>query len=354
MKKKLLSAAVSVFFLVNLCGCDNKISSRDGGSAITQLEEHRTNPIAETNIETEDVTGGVRITRVTGNYPKIEIPETIGGKKVVSMRGMTFDTSVDITKLYIPAGVVELNDFMGAFYIYSDAFVEIEVDADNPAFYSRDGVLYSKDNELLCYPRGKTDESFIIPDGTSAIGTYAFSNAKHLKSVAIPESVTELKKGAFNNCESLDAANIPGGINELSDYVFGGCGRLSTLTIPGSVTEISGLAFAYSDWVDDHADENGLVIVNGILINGSNAKGDIAVPETVKRIADFAFYYNDELKSVTIPASVTEIGEMAFSDCGALEHVVLPDKPDFDVEELFYGMDGLTVKYRGETITIKE
>ena len=354
MKNRPLAVMASALLFVSLCGCDNKISGEGDASSITQPEEHRMNPIAETNIETEDVTGGVKITRVTGNYPEIEIPETIGGKKVISMRGMTFDTSVDITKLHIPSEVVELNDFMGSFYIYSDVFAEIEVAADNPAFYSKNGVLYSKDNELLCYPRGKTDESFTIPDGVTAIGEYAFSNAKALKSVTIPESVTELREGAFNNCENLDAANIPSGVTELTHYVFGGCGRLSALVIPESVTEISGLTFTGSDWADDHADENGLVIVNGILIDGNNAKGDVVIPETVTRIAHSSFDYNNELKSLVIPSSVTEINEMAFISCHALERVVLPDETDFDVEDIFFGCEGLAVEYRGETITITE
>lgn len=353
MKRKAFSVLICAALMTTLCACGNKSGSTPQISE-PSIEGNRVNPIAENKFETEDVTGGVKITSCTGNSPEVIIPETIDGKRVVSIRGMTFATSVAITKLYIPSGVVEVNDFMGAFYIYSDAFAEIEVAADNSAFYSKDGVLYSKDNELLCYPQGKPDESFTIPDGTSAIGTYAFGNAKNLKSVTIPESVTEFKKGAFNNCESLDSANIPSGVTELTDYVFGGCGRLSTLVIPESVTEISGLAFAYSDWVDDHADENGLVVVNGVLVDGSNAKGDITIPETVKRIAAYPFSYNDELKSITIPASVTEISIMAFWDCDTLERVVLPDEQDFDVEELFYGLEGLIVEYRGETITIKE
>lgn len=353
MKITIKKAAVAIIscsaLMTTLCACGNKARNTPELSE-PPAEDTRTNPIAENKFEAIDVEGGVKITSCAGNSPEVIIPETLDGKKVVSIRNMRFDVE-EITRLYIPAGVVEINDFMSTFYIYSDSFAEIEVAEGNAAFYSRDGVLYSKDNELLCYPNAKTDESFVIPGGTSAIGKYAFSNARSLKSVTIPESVTELREGAFNNCESLDAANIPGGIIELTHYVFGGCGRLSKLVIPESVTEISGLAFAYSDWVDDHADENGLVIVNGILIDGSNAKGDVTIPETVKRIADNSFDYNRELKSLVIPSSVTEIGE-AFFSCEALEHAVLPDEPDFDVEDIFFGCEGLSVEYRGEAITI--
>ena len=312
MVRKALEIFVCAALTMALCACGNNAASTP---AISEPpEEHRTNPIAETNIETEDVADGVRITRVTGNYPEIEIPETIGGKKVVSMRDMTFDTSVDITKLHIPSGVVELNDFMGTFYIYSEAFAEIEVAEGNPAFYSRDGVLYSKDNELLCYPRGKADESFAIPDGTTAIGEYAFNNARSLKSVTIPESVTELRKGAFNNCESLNSANIPSSVTSLPAYAFGGCGRLENFVIPEGLIDINGYAFHDSEWAELNADENGLVIVNGTLVDASGASGDVVIPKTVKRIS-----------------------ELAFDDCGELKSVKIPDGLEADAEEMFGG-----------------
>ena len=352
--RKVLAAVVCAAMISTLCACGNKAESSPEISA-PQAGDGRENPISEDDFEVEETTDGIRITKYTGTSVVVKIPDTIGGKKFVSLFYIDFGgLGSQIESVHIPAGVTELNNDDSRLYIFSERFLEFTVDEDNTEFYSKNGVLYSKDNVLLMYPRAKEGESFEIPDGITAIGEYAFNNAKTLVSVTVPESVTELRKGAFNNCESLDAVNIPKGITELTDYVFGGCGRLSKLVIPEEITEISGLAFAYSDWVDENADENGLVVVNGTLIDCSNAKGDITIPETVKRIADYAFDCNHELASVVIPASVTKIGEMAFIDCDALRRVTLPDAPDFDVEDLFYGMEGLTVEYRGETITIKE
>lgn len=350
--RKVLAAVVCAAILT-LCACGNKAESSPEISA-PQADDGRENPISEDDFETVEAPGGVRITKYTGTSIDVKIPDVIGGKKVVSLRNMDFGgLHSQVESVHIPAGVTELNSDR-TLYVFSERFREFTVDENNPEFYSEDGVLYGKDNVLLMYPCAKEGDSFEIPDGIAAIGEYAFNNAVKLKSVAVPESVTELREGAFNNCENLDEVNIPESITELSAYVFGGCGRLSKLVIPGRVTEISGLAFAYSDWADENADENGLVVVNGILIDASNAEGDITLPETVRRIADYAFDRDPGPVSVVVPASVTEIGEMAFIGCEALRRVTLPDAPDFDVEDLFYGMEGLTVEYRGETITIKE
>lgn len=310
--RKAIAAIACAALIGTLCACGNKTPDTPGLSE-PPIEDTRTNPIAENNFETIDVEGGVRITKCVGNSPEVVIPETIDGKTVVSIRDMSFDVE-NIEKLYIPAGVVEVNDFMSPFYIYSDSFAEIEVAEGNTAFYSRDGVLYNKDNELLCYPRGKADESFAIPDGTTAIGEYAFNNAVSLNGVTIPESVTELHKGAFNNCESLNSANIPKSVTSLPAYAFGGCGRLEDFEIPEGLVDINGYAFHDSDWVELNADENGLVIVNGTLVDGSNAKRDVTIPETVKRISELAFDDCDELKSVKIPDGLKVDVEEMFGD----------------------------------------
>lgn len=55
------------------------------------------------------------------------------------------------------------------------------------------------------------------------------------------------------------------------------------------------------------------------------AKGPIyAIPEGTERISRNAFFYNDALKSISLPLTMTTIGERAFQRCLALETVSLP------------------------------
>lgn len=348
--------------IATLCGCQStalppsskgtsSTSSAQSPSASSDANT-RVNPIAE-EFSVENVKGGVRITSYNGVSSVVKIPEEIDGKRVVSLREMSFGgLDMDIRSLHIPAGVKELNSD-NRLYIFSHTLSEITVDENNENYYSKDGVLYSKDdNVLLMYPRAKADKSFTVPDGVTAIGSYAFNGAENLTEIAVPESVKELREGAFNNCVYLDSVNIPANVKELTHYVFGGCGKLSKLVIPEDVTKISGLTFSYSDWVGENCDENGLVIVNGILIDGENASGDVTVPENVREIAVYAFGYNEEIRSVTVPASVTAIGANAFSECSALESIVLPDTVKFsDIDDWFFNSDNVKVSYKGETYT---
>jgi hypothetical protein len=80
-------------------------------------------------------------------------------------------------------------------------------------------------------------------------------------------------------------------------------------------------AFAETAWLTAKQNENPLVIVNGILLNGETASGDVILPDSVTKIARWAFKGCENLTSVTVPDSVTDIDGLAFADCPALTAV---------------------------------
>ncbi|MDE6425563.1 MAG: leucine-rich repeat domain-containing protein, partial [Ruminococcus sp.] len=102
-----------------------------------------------------------------------------------------------IEEIYIPDNVNEICS--GAFTSCSDLSC-IEV-SDNNSFYADiDGVLTDKNQQkLLCYPNGKSIETYEIPEMITEIDAYAFTifNDFDLKSLVIPESVVKIDENAI-------------------------------------------------------------------------------------------------------------------------------------------------------------
>ena len=146
------------------------------------------------------------------------------------------------------------------------------------------------------------DGRFVIPDGVTEIGKYAFGGCSSLKEIVIPDSVTEIGDSAFGGCSSLKEIVIPDSVTEIGDSAFWGCKSLEEIVIPDSVTQIVYSAF----W-------------------GCSSLKEIVIPSSVTKIGDFAFWGCSSLKEIVIPDSVTEIGDSAFQECSSLKEIVISD-----------------------------
>ena len=85
--------------------------------------------------------------------------------------------------------------------------------------------------------------TFNIPNGTTKIGSNAFSSCTGLTSIDIPNSVTSIGSNAFSSCRSLTSVTIPNSVTSIGDYAFSSCTGLTSIDISNSVTSIGSNAF---------------------------------------------------------------------------------------------------------------
>ena len=142
--------------------------------------------------------------------------------------------------VYLPSTVETLGD--GALS-GMDTLQAIYVDETNPAFAERDGALYTKDGKTLVQVPAVVTE-FVVPDGVTAIGSYAFSGCAHLRCVYFPAGgLTAIGYNAFSGCTQLKDVILPDGLTRIEMNVFNRCSALTEVTIPASVTEVRGFSF---------------------------------------------------------------------------------------------------------------
>lgn len=124
------------------------------------------------------------------------------------------------------------------------ALSEINVQAGNSHYSSKDGVLLSGDGkDILWFPMGKGGEytlpstvttvgdyafrncrieTFHFADGLTSIGKYAFYNSS-VKEVSLPSTVKQIPTGLFQKCADLTTVHLGKNTELLGDYVFDGC-----------------------------------------------------------------------------------------------------------------------------------
>ncbi|MCD8132873.1 MAG: leucine-rich repeat domain-containing protein, partial [Clostridiales bacterium] len=193
------------------------------------------------------------------------------------------------------------------------SLTEILVSADNTAYSSGDGILFNRDQtEIICYPAGKGDSSYEIPENITTIGNGAFGGCGGLVSMAIPDSVTTIGNWAFADCINLESVTIPDSVVSIGEGAFVACSSLASVVIPDSVTSINDYTF-----------------------NACDSLTDVTIGDSVTTIGHVAFTGCGNLASVVIPVSVVSIGEGAFDGCDSLYDVYYGGgKPDWDAIEI--------------------
>lgn len=194
---------------------------------------------------------------------------------------------------------------------------EFVVEEGNTSFVAEGGVLYNKNKStLIRYPQSKADTSFAVPEGVTQIGDSstqsAFFGASNLTSVSIPASVRTIGAAAFYNCNALtniDFLAAKDGNNfdlSIGEDAFGYSG-LTSIVIPARVAAVGGLS-------------RGTFRNNTSLTSVTFEKGS-----RITSIPTEAFNFCTALKSIHLPATVTEIERNAFIYCKSLAAVTIEE-----------------------------
>ena len=267
---------------------------------------------------------------------------------VTSIGYSAFSGCTGLTSVAIPNNVTSIGD--GAFSGCT-GLTSINVASDNSNYCSVDGVLFNKDKTtLIQYPGGKQG-AYTIPNSVTSIGHYAFFGCSGLISLTIPNSVTSIGWWAFSYCSGLTSVTIPNSVTSIGSYAFQDCTGLTSIKtmcfIPPTLGEDvfsqvdpnlqfylpQGSETLYQQ--DKQWRQFTSIIpfrspfkINGLYytLNADNSKAEV----TYENLSDTNY---TSLNIVIIPPSVTlrdlsfdvtSISDSAFTNCASLEAISLP------------------------------
>ena len=323
---------------------------------------------------------GAQLVAISRNATAATIPEGVEYIPEAFFAGCT-----KLASVFIPASVEEIGDEYGIFarweyddddnrktYHYCPALKKIEVAADNLYFKSVDGMLLRKDDDTE------------YPDGTTGWVLVAVPNA--LTNVVIPEGVTYIGYSAFNGCEKLLSIAFPASLSDEEGipFAFDGEGYsppnlMSFNVAPGntSYSAKNGLLLTF-DGTEIRCVPRGLTSVSipasvtdvGEAFDGDYIGGNVKSFRVEKGSGSYAAangmlltldgellavppYFKTQ-KAVTIPVGVKRIGSGVFCDFAGLTSIVIPEGVEVIGGSAFSGCESLAKVTFPKTLKVIE
>lgn len=278
---------------------------------------------------------------------EISIPATVAYKgrefSVTSING-AFSGNDELTKVSLPSSIVSLG---------SSAFEGCS------SLQSISGLDNITELGVTCFANCASLKTIDLPEGLKRIESQAFKGCVELVAISIPNAVNSIGSEAFQYCSSLSSAKLPTAISSFSKGLFEGCSSLEVLEIPNSTTTIENNAFAGCTALKTLSIPSSIIVIgndvfagcsNLSYINFEESSSEIKVgysEEVGGKIAPLfqdcplesvimgrninsaqeglcCFSKNTTLKNVTVSSNVTKIEEGAFLDCSNLESITIP------------------------------
>ena len=187
-------------------------------------------------------------------------------------------------KIEHPKNWIGGKDYGKVFEPIPELSTEILCDTTFTSFLCAD-FLYSEDGTELIWA-GSASGDVIIPDNVKSIRDEAFCYTLS-KAIAMLPSVRSIQ--------------LPKSLE-----------KLSALSLPND----SGLVITVPKGNKNFVVEDGILYSKDktVIYDARNAKGNFVVPEGVKEIGKYAFYYNQTIKSVKLPSTLKVIDTLAFAN----------------------------------------
>ena len=166
-------------------------------------------------------------------------------------------------------------------------------------------------------------ENIGLNSGLEEIRGEAFRNCSSLQAVYMPHTVTTVSLRAFEACSSLRTVRFSESLEAVGRMSFYECSALESVDLPDSVTTVEEDAFAYCTGIVTVDLGDGVTTLENASFYGCEALERIRFSPVLETIGDGSFWFCGKLTSVDLPDGLTELGAYAFQACEALSEIDL-------------------------------
>ena len=168
-------------------------------------------------------------------------------------------------------------------------------------------------------------EELTLPNSLTTIDYFTFAFNTNLKTIHFGTGLKEIAYGAFKGCSGLENIDLStSNIENIQSFAFSQCTSLSSVKFPSSLRQIYGNAFSQNSALQAVTFNDGLDGIGGSAFSNTGLT-TVTLPNSLTYLGDYAFSSCKDLASISIGTGITEIPYNCFTGCNALTSVDLPE-----------------------------
>ena len=246
---------------------------------------------------------------------ELYLPETIEIIETGGISGNAHLTTLRIPKSLKAVGSYGLNNpnlksFTGS-HITEDGRCVIIEDGFMPNYGN---TLTPVKNYIAAFaPAGITE--YTLPSNVEILGYYAFAWCSELRRITFNEGLKKIMGDCFVDTNLDCEIILPSTLENLDSYAFRACSGIKGFYGNEKFHTSDHLCLIFEQTVFSEPEKNGKWINRFVGYDIT----DYSIPEGIVGIENYSFDQMPNLKTVTLPSSLAEVGAYAFNHCDNLE-----------------------------------
>ena len=167
--------------------------------------------------------------RQAGNIVNVNLPDS-----VIRINSYVFGANnTKLKNINIGLNVTYIEPL---FKYYND-YGTVTIDEKNQNYTIENNELYNKEKTELITVLHEINGQYVVKEGVTKIGNYAFNYRTNMTSIILPEELKEIGD-AFNYCNGLTTIYIPNSVDTITSNAFSNSPNLTQIQIdkePGSI-----------------------------------------------------------------------------------------------------------------------
>ena len=176
-------------------------------------------------------------------------------------------------------------------------------------------------------------EELVVPEGVTYIGEEAFASCTEITSIVIPSTCKVIDIRAFHDCPKIVSLVLQEGLETLGIQAFGMVPNLTHVSIPSSLKELGNGNFAYANNLEYTEyegcyylgnEQNPYHVLKKVIDTNIT---ELKIHKDTKIIGTAAFQNCFKFKTIEVPESIVDIGNLAFANCVGVEKIKVLGSP---------------------------